>query len=82
MSGIVLTHSNSLFSHSTAAKRHFGARFGPGNSSSPIYLAFASCNGAEANILRCPSTTSVQLYTCTHARDAGVTCFNQGNENV
>ena len=43
---------------------------GPG----PMYLSQVGCNGAEAKLINCPSSSI--HYTCHNGRDAGVRCLD------
>ncbi len=46
------------------------------SSSSAIYLDDLSCTGFETNLFHCPY--DYRVTDCTHAKDAGVRCYDRG----
>jgi len=39
-----------------------------------IWLTNLNCTGAEANLLSCPTPSTIGITGCLHAQDAGVIC--------
>ena len=50
------------------------AEFGQGSSGSPIFLDSVRCNGMERRLLDCESR-GLEVHSCTHSQDAGVSCI-------
>ena len=53
-----------------------GAYFGQGTGI--ILFSDLNCNGIESSLFSCPYSESIGHTTCTHSRDAGVSCSQLG----
>ena len=78
-SGMIIIIIHTDLSHPYPSDTYLGAiprtdatLFGQGTG--PVFLYYVACRGLESRLLDCPNG-GIELNTCSHNRDAGVTCL-------